>query len=304
MNSFDNLDSGNLNSYKDDTGFAESEIGGKRFASISLAGRKFTLVSVKGDETPLIEKTTIKGKVHEIPYSEIEVNIVGATPKITRAYYEKAYSPGKKMMPDCYSNDGGYPSKRVLNPKSKTCQSCEKAASGSKIVDGRAMIACGIKKRLVVALNSDFETPYLLTLASGSKMNFDEFIRNKSKSKIASLPMPFLKTKISMLDTDQNGNPITYSRLGFSPLHVEKDEKIVAEIRRFGKDGDKFTIVQDMLGLNEDEAPPAEPRYNVAANDEETLVLPESKVQAPKQVSPSSGIAADIADFDADEIPF
>lgn len=303
MNTFDSLNSNtNIDKYKHNEEFAESEISGKKFASISLAGRRFTLVNVSGNETPLVDKITNKGKELIVDHTEIEVYIVGASPKITRSYYVDSYTPGKKMLPNCYSNDGLIPSKRVLAPESKSCQSCPKAVRGSKIADGRKMVACAIKKKLVVIVDDknnpiDFEMPYLLILASGSKGNFEEYIRDKSESKLAEIPLPYFKTKISMLETDKDGNKITYPRLGFNVRAIEDDEEVLAEIKKFVKNGDKFQLVQSMLGLDEENLPmPA--AFVTAPDNLEVAVLPEPKIQK------NAGIDADIADFNNEEAPF
>lgn len=300
MNTFETLNISNTVKYEAD--FIESETTGKRFASMSLKGRKFTLINTQGDETSLVEEIENKGKKVVIDIADIEAYVVGATPKISRTYYADSYAPGKKMPPHCYSNDGITPSRRVINPESKTCQSCRHAAMETN-VEGRKVMACSVKKKLVVIVDDkihpvDFDTPYLLNLSGGSKINFDEYLRLKAKSSANAIPLPYLKTRISMLETDKDGNEITYSRLGFSPVCVEENEKLTAEIKRFGKSGDKSHIIQEMLGLDEADLP-VHTELVVQPEKIEAVPLPE-----PKKKKDKANIDADIADFNMEETPF
>ena len=276
--------------------FVESEVGGKRYANISLAAGKFSLIDKDNNITPLQEKLKTKnGMEVEVPQTSIEVYIVGLTPKVARTYYANTYAPGVKSLPDCYSHNGITPSPRVISPISSSCQICPKAAKGSLVQDGKTGTACKIKKHLIVILNNDFNIPYRLTLSAGSAINFNDYVAGKNKSKIASIPLAYIKTTITYLDKDQHGRAITYARLGFSFAGITNDIKIRNELNQFGIDGEKKSLIDDMLGLNE-VAPPS----NLVA----TPVSISDKLETIELPSKRSALDADIAAFNADGIPF
>ena len=300
--SFDDLDSGDISQL---TGKgSESEAFGTKYARIKLGGGKFTLIDKDGNASPLVTVVPIKGKDVEVPDTDIDTYIVGVTPKFARTYYAGSFVPGKNDAPTCSSPDGIKPFSYIANPVSKSCLGCPMSAKGSaKSEDGTPKVACATKKHLVVVLDNNFDNPYMLTLAAGSSINFSDFIDKKNKSKFKDLALGYLKTKISLLSTDKNGAAISYARLGFSPIKVESEAAIIAEIKKYLSDGEKFELIQSMLGLNDTgpvrEAQP-QPTYTKVDKDLEVADLPEI---APKAKAKGT-VDADIADFATADIPF
>lgn len=59
-----------------------------------------------------------------------------------RKFYEKGYDPESPKAPDCWSKDGKRPHENVEAPQCQTCGACPKAIKGSRMVEGREMVAC------------------------------------------------------------------------------------------------------------------------------------------------------------------
>ena len=89
--------------------------GGKR---ISIRGNMFRLV-VNGEEVATREERSMP------------VVIVNVAPDVSRAYYDKAFVPGQKASPVCWSANGKTPDEKSSDPQSKTCANCPKNVKGS-----------------------------------------------------------------------------------------------------------------------------------------------------------------------------
>lgn len=59
-----------------------------------------------------------------------------------RRYYEKGYDPDNPSAPDCWSQNGKAPHASVEVPVCSSCGACPKSIKGSRVVEGREMIAC------------------------------------------------------------------------------------------------------------------------------------------------------------------
>ncbi len=128
-------------------GFASSAgqnmvVGGGAFNRIGLKGSRFRLI-VNGQEELIVEDNFL------------DVIIVGASPGVSRLFYQGVYDPETKTAPTCYSTDGITPNADVVNKQSGKCQMCPQNQIGSRVSgDGRKTRACGFFKRLAVALPS------------------------------------------------------------------------------------------------------------------------------------------------------
>lgn len=85
---------------------------------------------------------------HPGPLTVIPIAIA---PRMGRSFYADGYTAGAANRPDCHSSDGITPDVDALAPQCATCNACPQSASGSKVVDGKSMTACGMHNKLVVA---------------------------------------------------------------------------------------------------------------------------------------------------------
>lgn len=125
--------------------------GGPEYPRISLKGSRFRIKD--GDAETVLKET------------ELPVVIVGANPRLSKAYFEKAWDPNAEpAAPDCYSLDGVRPHSESASPQNDLCATCEFNKFGSKITpQGTETKACADKKRLAVVAASSPEGPvYLL----------------------------------------------------------------------------------------------------------------------------------------------
>jgi len=125
-------------------------VGGTAYNRIGLKGSRFRLI-VNGQEELIVEDNFL------------DVIIVGASPGVSRMFYEGVYDPAEKVAPTCYSADGVVPNADVIHKQSTKCQLCPQNQIGSRVSDGgRKTRACGFFKRLAVVLPSDVNTLYRL----------------------------------------------------------------------------------------------------------------------------------------------
>lgn len=68
-----------------------------------------------------------------------------------RAYYPQTYNPAASAAPVCWSADGKAPDPSVKEKQSPLCNGCPQSVKGSKIQDGKEMVACAQHRMIVVA---------------------------------------------------------------------------------------------------------------------------------------------------------
>lgn len=112
--------------------------GGKR---ISIRGGVFRLV-VDGKEIATNEERSMN------------VVVVNAAPKVSRAYYAGAYDASTNTSPTCWSVDGEKPDATSESAQSNNCASCPQNIKGSGQGDSRA---CRFSRRIAVLLENDFD---------------------------------------------------------------------------------------------------------------------------------------------------
>lgn len=118
---------------------------------------------------------TENGQTIILPSQTINGVIVASAQTLTKAWYEKAYTPGSNVAPDCFSNDGKTPAPGVAKPQCANCATCPKNAFGSHPVTGRGK-ACGDRKMVVVALETmpdKLATFNIPTMSLGSLREID-----------------------------------------------------------------------------------------------------------------------------------
>ena len=161
--------------------------------------------------------------------------IVGASPKVGRIFYAKAWSPdAEPTAPDCYSNDGQAPDANAANPQSTRCDACKQNIKGSGMSNSKA---CRYSRRLAVVLEQDFDSSlegsvYQINLSSKSLFgesptenthmfeSYAKYLANNGKS------LDFTVTQMSFNEDNNNQS------LLFTPIrHINEHEyKITSEI--------------------------------------------------------------------------
>ena len=130
--------------------------------SLTYGGKVWTM-SV-GGEKKVLQRRNEDGEMENVQV--LRVVVLDYSKHRGRSYYEGAFNPDDPKQPDCWSEDGKRPHASVEQPACGSCELCPKAAKGSRIVDGREMIACAQYRMVVVvpASNLDFQ-PLRLRLA-------------------------------------------------------------------------------------------------------------------------------------------
>lgn len=130
--------------------------------SLTYGGKVWTM-SVNG-EKKVLQRRNEDGEMENVQV--LRVVVLDYSKHRGRSYYEGAFNPDDPKQPDCWSEDGKRPHASVEQPACGTCELCPKATKGSRIVDGREMIACAQYRMVVVvpANNLDFQ-PLRLRLA-------------------------------------------------------------------------------------------------------------------------------------------
>ena len=196
-------------------------VGGAMFNRIGLKGSRFRLI-VAGQEELIVED------------NYLDVIIVGASPKVSRMYYEGVYIAGEKKPPTCYSSDGVPPNADVAVKQSTKCQTCPQNVIGSRVSpEGKKGRACGYFKRLVTVLPSDpsklfrLETKGMTIFSDGQpKANKFSLADYAAKLKNRGVDPSNLITRLSF-NTDESVPVVV-----FTPLrYLEPDEApIIADV--------------------------------------------------------------------------
>lgn len=151
-------------------------------------------------KAPKLSVTTAKqwsitenGQTMILPTPTVNGVIVASSQNLTKAWYEKPFTPGGNEAPDCYSNDGKTPAAGVSKPQCSNCATCPKNAFGSNPVTGRGK-ACGDRKMVVVALETmpdKLATFNIPTMSLGSLREID------GKLKSANIPLQSVMMQFS-----------------------------------------------------------------------------------------------------------
>lgn len=137
--------------------------GPSRFTSgISAGGLALPRLSFRGK----VFRIRKNGEEASIGNGPLRVILVDAREPVSKAYYEKAYTPGETTPPRCYAEDGMHPrsGEEGKGPIAATCAQCPMNQWGSAMRNGVPTKgkACSDTKRLVVFP--------ILDLPNGSKL--------------------------------------------------------------------------------------------------------------------------------------
>lgn len=118
-----------------------------RVPSLSYEGKVWQIVK-DGDRTKL-QHTNSDGDV--VPVPVMRMVILNFNADRGRAYYEGEYDPSTTSAPKCWSADGKTPDVTVTDKQSATCANCPMSVKGSKIRDGKEMVACSAHRMIAIA---------------------------------------------------------------------------------------------------------------------------------------------------------
>jgi len=116
-----------------------------------------------------------------IESKDLNVIIVGVAEKVSRAFYEDAYTPGFAKPPVCWSTDSVNPNYVIPNPQASTCAACPKNIKGSN-----GSKPCRFFRRIAVVSPDDISGQiYQMQLPattifpqnSGPKMAFNGYVK-------------------------------------------------------------------------------------------------------------------------------
>ena len=124
----------------------------------------------KGGETTKLQ--AVNGDGDLVPVPIMRMVILSFNPDRGRSFYPGAYNPAAAAAPKCWSADGKTPDASVKEKESPTCTGCPQSIKGSKIQDGKEMVACSSHRmvgvlpamqldsdplRLKLAVTSDYD---------------------------------------------------------------------------------------------------------------------------------------------------
>jgi hypothetical protein len=119
--------------------------------SLSYEGKTWTIV-MNGNKTKLQSRNQDGDMV---PISIMRMVILQYNADRGRAYYEGVYNPSAAAAPKCWSPDGKAPDASVKEKQSSLCQGCPMSVKGSKVQDGKEMVACSSHRMIAIAPASD-----------------------------------------------------------------------------------------------------------------------------------------------------
>lgn len=130
--------------------------------SLSYEGKTWQIIK-DGNKTKL-QATNSDGDL--VPVPVMRVVVLNFNADRGRSYFPGAYDPSKTDKPTCWSVDGVAPDASVVDKKSALCNGCPMSIKGSKVAEGREMVACSQHRMIVVVPGFDIETdPLRLKIA-------------------------------------------------------------------------------------------------------------------------------------------
>ena len=257
---------------------AQNMVVGTGFNRIGLKGSRFRLI-INGQEELVVED------------NHLDVIIVGASPGVSRLFYQKVWDGETKEAPTCYSPDGIAPPLNLPTRQADKCQTCPQNQIGSRVSEGgRRTRACGFFKRLAVVLPSDLNTMYRLdakgmTIFADGKPATNKFSLAEYGKKLATrgIDPSYLITRLTF-NTDESV-PVVL----FTPMrYLEPTEApVVADIVNGPDVGLLLEINTQTVDLSGEAAPTEEAPAPVAAPvvAQAPPVQPAAPVAAPAPVA-------------------
>jgi hypothetical protein len=261
--------------------------GGKR---ISIRGNMFRLV-VNGEEVATREERSMP------------VVIVNVAPDTSRAYYDKAFVPGQKASPACWSANGKTPDEKASDPQSKTCANCPKNVKGSGS-NGKGA-ACKYDRLIAVVLENDMEGD-LFQLSLPSQSIFAKEEGKLGLNAYATFLSGFnvnVNNVVTEMKFDTNSETPTLVFRATRPL-TEEEFEIINARGETQEAKDAVKVSYSPPKETDATAAPAAPKLAKpkaeAADDEETAE-PKKRAGKKEEVVPPKSKLADVLDEWDDE---
>lgn len=130
--------------------------------SLSYEGKTWQIIK-EGNKTKL-QAANSDGDMVPIPI--MRVVVLNFNADRGRAYYTGTYDPSRTDRPKCWSADGRTPDPSVQEKQSAQCNGCPMSVKGSKVQDGKEMVACSQHRMLAVVPGYDIQAdPLRLKIA-------------------------------------------------------------------------------------------------------------------------------------------
>lgn len=138
--------------------------------SLSYEGKTWTIVK-DGNKTKLQAKNSDGDMV---PVPVMRLVILDFNADRGRAFYEGVYNPAASAAPKCWSADGKAPDPSVKEKQSTLCNGCPQSVKGSKVQEGKEMVACSSHRMIAIAPALDLAAdPLRLKIAVTSDYDKD-----------------------------------------------------------------------------------------------------------------------------------
>lgn len=213
------------------------------FGVVSIQGKVFR-IKFAGNETPLLDN-------RNNPIPQLDVVIVGASPYVSRTYYEGGFVANSGQAPTCSSIDGKFPDANVEDPPARSCANCPHSVRDQVTPSGAKVSACQNNKRIAVVPVGDLENeqfggPMLLRIPGGS-------LKNLTNYGAALKPKGYASYEVAT--TLQFDPMVAHPKLVFTPARplAPEEQEVIDQMRADGS-LDSVLAMADRPG--EDEAPP------------------------------------------------
>ena len=193
------------------------------FGVLSIQGKVFR-IRYGGNETPLVD-------ARKNPVPQLDVVIVGASPHVSRTFYDGGFEANAGRAPTCSSSDGKVPDARVQNPPARSCAVCPHAVRDQVTPTGAKVSKCANNKRIAIVPlgdldNEQFGGPMLLRIPGGSLKSLTNYAQALKSKRFHSY---------EVATTLQFDFAVAHPRLVFSPLRpLTPDEQATINDMRAG----------------------------------------------------------------------
>lgn len=259
-------------------------------AIVGGESQSFPRVSIRAGRFRLCESG-----VETVVGTTLDVIIVGANPRVSKVFYNKAYdSSADNVRPACFSNDGIKPHESIDAPVSSNCAGCPNNELGSKILpSGAKSKLCADQRHLAVVAAADPNKVFALTVPVSGMKAMREYFKELVNYGLAP------EEVVTQLGFDDKASypKLTFTHKGFvNPKGLSLVDSMAAS------DAAKVATRQIeamSTGLPSAETKPTlqAPAVDEAYEDEQEAPKQEAKKERPKvePIKPSDELAADIA---------
>ena len=130
--------------------------------SLSYEGKTWAIVK-DGNKTKL-QAQNADGDM--VPVPVMRMVILNFNADRGRSYYEGTYNPAASTAPKCWSPDGKAPDASVREKVSPACSGCPMSVKGSKVDQGRELVACSQHRMVAIVPAFDIDSdPLRLKIA-------------------------------------------------------------------------------------------------------------------------------------------